>query len=257
MREVAETRPADPLARAQLIDLIRRSTGAAGNPNRAIEPTDRLDVAVGRPEGGFTGLRRDGFVDPSVRRCPRPRCGASVRSWLFSCWLRCFSIGRVASSRRPSWRRSASRLRLIWRLTIGCARRITRPYPPVTRRLYPRPGALGFDAIGDPHRKRRLDRLHDQETVRDVLDDPQHVVDPPTHEPGHSMGLGADAHRCGRRVDALDPGDPLGVVVRIEHVRGDVFWRPGDVGLDADIERHGLLLVLAVAIVATLAHLFK
>ena len=81
-----------------------------------------------------------------------------------------------------------------------------------------------------------------RQAVRDVLDDPQDVVDAPAHEPGEAMGLGADANRRGRRVDMLYPGDPLGVVPRVEHVACDLFRRPGDVGLDADVEWHVFLL---------------
>jgi hypothetical protein len=71
------------------------------------------------------------------------------------------------------------------------------------------------------------------------------------------MGLDADTYGCGGRLDALDPGDPVGVVVRVEHVRGNVVGRSGHVGLDADIEGHGPLLVLGTAIVWALAKIFK
>lgn len=76
-----------------------------------------------------------------------------------------------------------------------------------------------------------------------MLDDPQDVVDPPAHELGEAMGFRADADRYARRVDMLDPADPLRVVMRVEHVGGDVFRRPGDEGLDAVIEWHRLLLL--------------
>ena len=69
--------------------------------------------------------------------------------------------------------------------------------------------------------------------------DPEDVVDATAHELRDSMGFGADSAGSGRRVDTLDPGDPLRVVMRVEHVGGDLFRRPGNVGLHADIERHG------------------
>ena len=68
------------------------------------------------------------------------------------------------------------------------------------------------------------------------------IVDPLAHELREAVGLGADANGSGRRVDMLDPTDPVGVVMRVEHVGGDDLRRPGNVGLDADIEKHRLLL---------------
>src|SRR3954452_15382201 len=51
------------------------------------------------------------------------------------------------------------------------------------------------------------------------------------------------------RIDALDARDPVGVAMRVEHVGGDLAWRPGDVGIDAYIDGHERLLVLAMPII--------
>jgi hypothetical protein len=44
-----------------------------------------------------------------------------------------------------------------------------------------------------------------------------------------AMRLGPDPDWACWRVDLLNPGDPLGVVARVEHERGDLFGRPGNV----------------------------